>query len=34
MAIAKRIGYDTTGREDSKNDLDKIYEELKKFKVN
>jgi len=34
MAIAEHIGYDATGREDSKNDLDKIYREFKKFKVN
>ncbi|MBU4338196.1 N-6 DNA methylase [Patescibacteria group bacterium] len=31
MAIADHIGYDATGRKDSKNDLDKIYEEFKKF---
>ena len=31
MAIAEHIGYDATGREDSKNDLDKIYEEFRKF---
>jgi len=32
MAIAEHIGYDATGRKDSKNDLDKIYEEFKKTK--
>jgi len=32
MAIAEHIGYDATGREDSRNDLDKIYKEYKKFK--
>lgn len=31
MAIAEHIGYDATGRKDSKNDLDKILEEFKKF---
>jgi type I restriction enzyme M protein len=31
MAIAEHIGYDATGREDPVNDLDKIYEEYKKF---
>ena len=31
MAIAEHIGYDATGRKDSINDLDKIYEEYKKF---
>ncbi|MCK5466138.1 N-6 DNA methylase [Candidatus Parcubacteria bacterium] len=31
MAIAEHIGYNATGRKDSKNDLDKIYEEFKKF---
>jgi len=36
MAIAEHIGYVATGRKDSKNDLDKIYKEFKKFeeKVN
>jgi len=32
MAIAEHIGYDATGRKDTKNDLDKICEEFKKFK--
>ena len=32
MAIAEHIGYNATGRKDSKNDLDKICEEFKKFK--
>jgi len=32
MAIAEHIGYDATGRKDIKNDLDKIWEEFKKFK--
>jgi len=32
MAIAEHIGYDATGRKDPINDLDKIYEEYKKFK--
>ncbi len=32
MAITEHIGYDATGRKDSKNDLDKICEEFKKFK--
>ena len=32
MAIAEHIGYDATGRKDTKNDLDKIYEEFRKFK--
>jgi len=32
MAIAEHIGYNATGRKDSKNDLDKIREEFKKFK--
>lgn len=32
MAIAEHIGYDATGRKDPKNDLDKIYEEFKRFK--
>ena len=32
MAIAEHIGYNATGRKDPKNDLDKIYEEFKKFK--
>ena len=32
MAIAEHIGYDATGCKDQKNDLDKIYEEFKKFK--
>lgn len=31
MAIAEHIGYDATGKTDSKNDLDDIYEEYKKF---
>jgi len=31
MAIAEHIGYDAAGRKDSKNDLDKIYEEYQKF---
>ncbi len=31
MAIADHIGYDATGRKDSKNDLYEIYEEFKKF---
>ena len=31
MAIAEHIGYDATGRKDPRNDLDKIYEEYKKF---
>ena len=34
MAIAEHIGYDATGRKDAKNDLDKIWEEYKKFKKN
>ncbi|HAB54159.1 MAG TPA: type I restriction endonuclease subunit M, partial [Ignavibacteriales bacterium] len=32
MAIAEHIGYDATGKKDAKNDLNKIYEEYKKFK--
>jgi type I restriction enzyme M protein len=32
MAIAEHIGYDATGRKDARNDLNKIYEEFKKFK--
>lgn len=32
MAIAKRIGYDATGRKDKINNLDEILEEYKKFK--
>lgn len=31
MALAEHIGYDATGRLDRINDLDKIYEEYKKF---
>jgi type I restriction enzyme M protein len=31
MAIADHIAYDATGREDTINDLDNIYEEYKKF---
>ena len=31
MAIAEHIGYDATGRKDSKNDSDKIYEEFGKI---
>jgi type I restriction enzyme M protein len=31
MAIAEHIGYDATGRKDSKNDLDKISKEYHKF---
>jgi type I restriction enzyme M protein len=31
MAIAEHIGYDATGRKDSKNDLDEIYKEYSKF---
>lgn len=31
MAIAEHVGYDATGRKDSMNDLDKIYEEYRKF---
>ena len=31
MAIAERIGYDATGREDPVNDLHTIYEEYQKF---
>ena len=31
MAIAERIGYDATGRKDSVNDLDMIYEEYQRF---
>ena len=31
MAIAERIGYDATGRRDSVNDLDMIYEEYRRF---
>ncbi len=34
MAIAEHIGYDATGRKDQINDLEKIYEEYKKFEVN
>ncbi|MDE1818477.1 MAG: restriction endonuclease subunit M [Thaumarchaeota archaeon] len=34
MALAERIGYDSTGRTDSINDLEKIYEEYQKFKKN
>jgi type I restriction enzyme M protein len=32
MAIAEHIGYDATGKKDTKNDLNKIYEEYTKFK--
>jgi len=32
MAIAEHIGYDATGKKDTKNDLNEIYEEYKKFK--
>ena len=32
MAIAEHIGYDATGKKDTKNDLNQIYEEYKKFK--
>lgn len=32
MAIAKRIGYDATGRKDSVNDFEEIFEEFRKFK--
>lgn len=32
MAIAQHIGYDATGKKDSKNDLNEIYEQYKKFK--
>ena len=31
MAIAERIGYDATGREDPINDLDMIYDEYQRF---
>ena len=31
MSIAEHIGYDATGREDAKNDLDMIFEEYNKF---
>ncbi len=31
MAIAEHIGYDSTGRKDPINDLDKIYEEYQEF---
>ncbi|MCX6820428.1 MAG: restriction endonuclease subunit M [Candidatus Aenigmarchaeota archaeon] len=31
MAIAEHIGYDATGRKDAINDLNKIYDEYKKF---
>ena len=31
MAVAERIGYDATGREDKKNDLNKILKEYGKF---
>ncbi len=34
MAMAERIGYDATGRDDSQNDLDTIYYEYQKFKAN
>ncbi len=34
MAMADRIGYDATGREDNQNDLDKIYDEYQIFKAN
>jgi type I restriction enzyme M protein len=34
MAMAERIGYDATGRDDSQNDLDTIYNEYQKFKAN
>ncbi|MFH0702098.1 MAG: restriction endonuclease subunit M [bacterium] len=34
MAMAEHIGYDATGREDSTNDLETIYEEYQKFKAN
>jgi len=34
MAIAEHIGYDATGRKDPINDLEKIYEEYKKFEKN
>ncbi len=33
MAIADTIGYDATGRDTTKNDLDKIAEELKRFLI-
>lgn len=32
MAMAERIGYDATGREDLVNDLDAIYDEYQKFR--
>lgn len=32
MAIAEHIGYDATGRKDSVNDFDKIYDEYQKFR--
>ena len=32
MAIAEHIGYDATDRKDSKNDLNEIYGEFKKFR--
>jgi type I restriction enzyme M protein len=31
MAIAEHIGYDATGRKDPQNDLEKIYEDYRKF---
>ncbi|MBI5573000.1 MAG: N-6 DNA methylase [Elusimicrobia bacterium] len=34
MSIAEHIGYDATGRKDTINDLDTIYEEYKKFSKN
>lgn len=34
MAIAEHIGYDGTGRKDPINDLEKIYEEYRKFEKN
>ena len=34
MSIAEHIGYDATGRADTKNDLDMIFEEYNKFLKN
>jgi type I restriction enzyme M protein len=34
MAIAEHIGYDATGRDDPRNDLDTIHDEWKNFRAN
>ena len=34
MSIAEHIGYDSTGRKDTINDLERIFEEYKKFEKN